>query len=67
MESGKVKFFNATKGFGFIIVDGTNEEIFVHYSAILSDGYKTLDEGQAVSFDIVDDTRGKKAENVTVL
>ena len=67
MESGKVKFFNATKGFGFIIVDGTNEEIFVHYSAIVSDGYKTLDEGQAVSFDIVDDSRGKKAENVTLL
>ncbi len=67
MESGKVKFFNATKGFGFIKVDGTNEEVFVHYSAIVSDGYKTLDEGQVVSFNIINDVRGKKAENVTVL
>ena len=67
MESGKVKFFNASKGFGFIIVDGTNEEIFVHFSAINSNGYKTLDEGQAVTFDIINDTRGKKAENVSVL
>lgn len=67
MESGKVKFFNATKGFGFITVDGTNEEVFVHYSAIVSNGYKTLDEGQAVSFNIINDVRGKKADNVTVL
>ncbi len=67
MESGKVKFFNASKGFGFIIVDGTNEEIFVHFSAINSNGYKSLDEGQAVTFDIINDTRGKKAENVSVL
>ncbi|QIK57609.1 cold-shock protein [Erysipelothrix sp. HDW6A] len=64
MESGKVKFFNAEKGFGFIIVDGSNEEIFVHFSAIVSEGYKTLNEGQAVSFDIVDGQRGKQADNV---
>lgn len=67
MESGKVKFFNATKGFGFITVDGTNEEVFVHYSAIVSNGYKSLDEGQVVSFNIINDVRGKKADNVTVL
>ncbi len=67
MESGKVKFFNATKGFGFIVVDGTNEEVFVHFSAINSNGYKTLEEGQAVTFNIVDDARGKKADNVSVL
>lgn len=67
MNSGKVKFFNATKGFGFIVVDGTNEEVFVHYSAIVSDGYKSLDEGQAVSFNIIEDQRGRKADNVTVL
>jgi cold shock protein len=67
MESGKVKFFNASKGFGFITVDGTNEEVFVHYSSIVSNGYKSLDEGQAVSFNIINDVRGKKADNVTVL
>ena len=67
VNSGKVKFFNATKGFGFIVVDGTNEEVFVHYSAIVSDGYKSLDEGQAVSFNIIEDQRGRKADNVTVL
>ncbi|QIK56394.1 cold-shock protein [Erysipelothrix sp. HDW6A] len=64
METGKVKFFNAEKGFGFIIVDGSNEEIFVHFSAIVADGYKSLNEGQAVSFDIVEGQRGKQADNV---
>ena len=64
MESGKVKFFNAEKGFGFITVDGTNEEIFVHFSGIASDGYRSLNEGQAVSFDIVEGQRGKQADNV---
>ncbi|MFA7156544.1 MAG: cold-shock protein [Bacilli bacterium] len=67
METGKVKFFNASKGFGFIIVDNTNEEIFVHYSSIISDGYKTLTDGQAVSFEIVDDERGRKADKVSIL
>lgn len=67
METGKVKFFNADKGFGFIIVDGSNEEVFVHFSAIVTDGFKTLNDGQAVSFDIVNDTRGKKADNVKPL
>lgn len=67
METGKVKFFNASKGFGFIIVDNTNEEIFVHYSSIISDDYKTLTDGQAVSFEIVDDERGRKADKVSAL
>ncbi|QIK56402.1 cold-shock protein [Erysipelothrix sp. HDW6A] len=67
MESGKVKFFNAEKGFGFIIVDGSNEEVFVHYTGIATDGYRTLEEGQAVSFEIVDGQRGKQASNVTPL
>lgn len=67
MESGKVKFFNEEKGFGFIIVDGSQEEVFVHYSAIVSEGYKTLKEGQAVSFDLVSGQRGMQADNVRSL
>lgn len=67
MESGKVKFFNAEKGFGFIVVDGSNKEIFVHYTAIDTDGYRELKDGQAVSFDIVEGQRGEQAANVRPL
>lgn len=67
MNSGKVKFFNADKGFGFITVDGSNKEIFVHFSEIKTDGYKTLNEGQAVTFDIVEGQRGAQASNVRPL
>jgi len=67
MNTGKVKFFNSEKGFGFIVVDGTEQEIFVHFSAIQVDGYKTLNEGQAVSFDIVAGQRGEQANNVRPL
>jgi len=67
MNSGKVKFFNAEKGFGFITVDGSDKEIFVHFSQIVADGYKTLNEGQAVSFDIVEGPRGEQANNVQPL
>ncbi|KGQ69503.1 cold-shock protein [Chelonobacter oris] len=63
---GTVKWFNETKGFGFLQVDG-GEDVFVHFSAIQSEGFRTLKEGQAVLFNIVDDQRGKKAENVTVI
>ncbi|MGI5891248.1 MAG: cold shock domain-containing protein [Bacillota bacterium] len=63
---GKVKWFNAEKGFGFIERDG-GEDVFVHFSAIQSEGFKTLDEGQAVQFDVVDGPRGPQAANVSKL
>lgn len=63
MNTGIVKWFNADKGFGFITVDG-GDDIFVHFSAIEGDGFKSLDEGQAVSFDITQGDRGPQASNV---
>ncbi|TLS37503.1 cold-shock protein CspD [Pseudalkalibacillus caeni] len=66
MQNGKVKWFNAEKGFGFIEVEG-GEDVFVHYSAIEGEGFKTLEEGQEVSFEIVEGNRGPQAANVTKL
>jgi CspA family cold shock protein len=66
MQQGKVKWFNAEKGFGFIEVDG-GDDVFVHYSAIAMDGYKSLEEGQSVQFEIVEGSRGPQAANVTKL
>ena len=66
METGKVKGFNADKGFGFIERENGND-VFVHYSAIESDGFKTLDEGQTVSFDVVEGSKGPQAANVRKL
>lgn len=66
MSTGTVKFFNAEKGYGFIKAEGGND-IFVHYSAIQSNGYKTLEEGQKVSFSITDSDRGPQATNVSVI
>lgn len=60
---GTVKWFDSKKGYGFIS-DDAGKDIFVHYSGIAGDGFKTLDEGQAVTFDLVDGKRGKQAENV---
>ncbi|MFC4025265.1 MULTISPECIES: cold-shock protein CspD [Bacillaceae] len=63
MSNGTVKWFNADKGFGFIEVEG-GEDVFVHFSAIQGDGFKSLDEGQAVSFEIEEGNRGPQAANV---
>ena len=57
MNSGTVKWFNSEKGFGFIVNDNGGDDVFVHFSAIVSDGYKTLEEGQKVTFDIEADPK----------
>ncbi|OIS85901.1 cold-shock protein CspD [Bacillus licheniformis] len=64
MQNGKVKWFNNEKGFGFIEVEG-GDDVFVHFSAIQGEGFKTLEEGQSVSFEIVEGNRGPQAANVT--
>lgn len=64
--TGKVKWFNAEKGFGFIEREG-GDDVFVHFSAIQTDGFKTLDEGQEVEFEITDGARGPQAANVVKL
>ncbi len=66
MKNGTVKWFNAEKGFGFISVEGEND-VFVHFSAINSQGYKTLEEGQKVQFEIVEGEKGAQASNVSIL
>ncbi|HJV17911.1 MAG TPA: cold-shock protein CspD [Bacillales bacterium] len=66
MQNGKVKWFNNEKGFGFIEVEG-GDDVFVHFSAIQSEGFKSLEEGQEVSFEIVEGNRGPQAANVVKL
>ncbi len=66
MATGTVKWFNATKGYGFIEQEG-GPDVFVHYSAIKGEGFKTLEQGQRVQFDVVDGPKGKQAANVTRL
>ena len=64
MAAGTVKWFDNRKGYGFIIQDPPTEDIFVHYSSIQCEGFKTLEDGEQVSFDIVPGKRGLQAENV---
>lgn len=64
MAFGKVKWFNDAKGFGFITPDSGGDDVFAHFSAINSSGFKTLKENQAVSFDVVQGPKGKQASNI---
>ena len=64
MSTGKVKWFNNAKGYGFILPDDGNEDLFVHYSAIEMDGYKTLKAGQAVSFETIEGPKGLHAVSI---
>lgn len=66
MNKGTVKWFNSEKGFGFIKNDENGEDIFVHFTGIVSEGFKTLEEGQAVNFEIAEGNRGPQAVNVTL-
>ena len=67
MNKGTVKWFNAEKGYGFITNDANGEDVFVHFSAINGEGFKSLDEGQAVSYDLTEGARGMQAANVVKL
>ncbi len=65
-QTGTVKWFNATKGYGFITPDG-GRDVFVHYSGIRGEGYRSLEEGQRVEFEVVDTPKGPQAQEVVVL
>jgi len=65
--TGTVKWFNAAKGFGFLTVDDTKQDVFAHFSAIASDGYKSLAEGQKVEFEITQGPKGAMAQNIQVI
>ena len=67
MAQGTVKWFNAEKGFGFIEQDGGGPDVFVHYSAIATSGYRSLDENQRVEFEVTQGQKGPQAENVRAI
>ena len=67
MNKGTVKWFNGTKGYGFITNAETGEDVFVHITGIVADGFKTLEEGQSVTFDVTEGNRGPQATNVVVV
>ncbi|HUU45663.1 MAG TPA: cold-shock protein [Acidobacteriota bacterium] len=67
MPEGKVKWFNDAKGFGFITQDEGEKDVFVHYSTISGDGFRTLREGDRVTFDVVDGPKGLQAANVVIV
>ena len=67
MAQGTVKWFNAEKGYGFIAQDGGGADVFVHFSAIQSDGYRSLDQDQRVEFEITQGQKGPQAENVRAI
>jgi CspA family cold shock protein len=67
MAQGSVKWFNSEKGYGFIAQDGGGPDVFVHFSAIEGDGYKSLDEAQRVEFEVTDGPKGPQAEQVRAL
>lgn len=67
MAQGKVKWFNNAKGFGFIVPDGSDDDVFAHFSQIQMDGYKTLRPNQRVSFDLVEGEKGKQAQNIQLV
>ena len=67
MNEGQIKWFNDQKGYGFIQRDGGEKDIFVHFTGILGDGFKTLKEGQRVRFEVEDSPKGPKAKNVQII
>jgi cold shock protein len=67
MAIGTVKWFNSSKGFGFITPDGGGEDVFAHFSAIQAQGFKTLAENQRVSFDVTSGPKGKQAANIRLV
>lgn len=67
MATGTVKWFNGDKGYGFIAADDNSEDVFVHFSAIQANGFRTLDEGQKVEYDVERGQKGLQASNVTVI